>query len=250
MRLKLIYPSQRTSHRKHNMMSPTKFHRYPGLGLLMVASLCPPDTEIKMVDEEFEDIGYEEETDLVGISLLTANALRAYEIAGHFRDRNIPVVLGGMHVTACPEEASKHADSIVIGEAEDTWDKLLRDFQSGELQKTYRSALDSDLSNMPFPRRDLLHKARYVTVNTVQASRGCSFDCEFCSIPALFGRQPRTRPIAEVIEEVKSLEGNIFVLNDDNLAQRNNYYKELFRRLIPLKKKWVGEASWNITQDD
>jgi len=181
---------------------------------------------------------------------LTVSALRGYEIAKNFRERGVPVVLGGMHVTACPDEAAGHANTIVIGEAEDTWPQLLRDFASGKLKKIYRSSNSADLSNLPFPRRDLVDKKRYVTVNTVQATRGCPFHCEFCSITALFGHKTRLRPVEEVIEEIKTLEGDIFVLNDDNLAQKTDYFKELYRNLIPLKKKWVGNASINIIEEE
>jgi len=250
LKVKFISPSLIKSNPKLQWYKQPRAHRYPGLGLLIVASLCPPSIEIKLVDDEFENINYEEETDLVGISVYTTNAYRGYEISRNFRDRNVPVVMGGMHVTACPEEASKHADSIVVGEAEDTWPELLRDFSSGKLKKVYNSSNSSDLSNMPFPRRDLLDKRRYIIINTIQATRGCTFNCEFCSITGLFGSKIRCRPVEEVIEEIKSLDGDIFLLNDDNLAQNKEYFKELFRKLIPLKKRWIGEASWNIAKDD
>jgi radical SAM superfamily enzyme YgiQ (UPF0313 family) len=154
-----------------------------------------------------------------------------------------------MHVTACPDEAAAYADSVVIGEAEDTWPRLLGDLGSGDLKRSYRSSNSADLSNMPFPRRELLDKKKYITVNTVQATRGCPFNCEFCSITALFGHKTRLRPVEEVIEEIKTLEGDVFVLNDDNLAQKTDYFKELYRNLIPLKKKWVGNASMSIAED-
>lgn len=249
MKIKLIYPSSKLNP-KFKLSKQSKIHRYPGLGLITVAALCPSNTEIRIVDDEFEDIDYEEETDLVGISLLTVNAKRAYEISENFRDRNIPVTLGGMHVTACPGEAFEHADSIVVGEAEDTWPELLKDFNSGKLKKIYKSSNNASLSNMPFPKRDLLNKKYYMTLNTIQATRGCPFNCEFCSIKASFGRKTRYRPVEEVIAEIKSLKGNAFVLNDDNLAQKREYYLELFQKLVPLKKKWVGEASWHIGKDD
>jgi radical SAM superfamily enzyme YgiQ (UPF0313 family) len=250
MNIKLIYPSQRKANPGLKWWKQPRSHRYPGLGLLTVAALCPSYAKIKLVDDDFEEIDYKEDTDLVGISLLTINALRAYEISKKFRERNITVVFGGMHVTACPEEAGEHADSIVTGEAEDTWPGLLRDFEEGKLKKVYRSSNSSDLSNMPQPRRDLLDKRKYVTVNTVQATRGCPFDCEFCSITSLFGRRTRFRPVEEVIEEIKSLEGNIFLLNDDNIAQMSGYYRKLFLKLIPVKKRWAGNASWNIAKDE
>jgi radical SAM superfamily enzyme YgiQ (UPF0313 family) len=250
MKVTLIYPSSRKSNPNLQWWKQPRSHRYPGLGWLIVASLCNPATDITLVDDEVEDIPYEKETDLVGISLFTANSYRAYEISKSFRCRGIPVILGGVHVVACPEEASEHADSIVVGEAEDTWPELLKDFNSGKLKRMYTSTNTSDLSNMPLPRRDLLDKTKYSTINTVQATRGCPFDCEFCSMRILFGSRTRCRPAEEVIEEIKSLDGNAFLLNDDNLAQKRDYYKNLFRSLIPLNKKWVGAASWNIANDN
>lgn len=250
MNIKLIYPSQRKANPGFKWWKQPRSHRYPGLGLLTVAALCPSYAKVKLVDDDYEEIDYKEDTDLVGISLLTINALRAYEISKKFREKNITVVFGGMHVTACPEEAGEYADAIVTGEAEDTWPGLLQDFEKGKLKNVYRSSNSSDLSNMPQPRRDLLDKRKYVTVNTVQATRGCPFDCEFCSITSLFGRKTRFRPVEEVIEEIKSLEGNIFLLNDDNIAQMSGYYRKLFLKLIPLKKRWAGNASWNIARDE
>lgn len=250
MKVTLIYPSSRKSNPNLQWWKQPRSHRYPGLGWLIVASLCNPATDITLVDDEVEDIPYEKETDLVGISLFTANSYRAYEISKSFRCRGIPVILGGVHVVACPEEASEHADSIVVGEAEDTWPELLKDFNNGKLKRMYTSTNTSDLSNMPLPRRDLLDKTKYSTINTVQATRGCPFDCEFCSMRILFGSRTRCRPAEEVIEEIKSLDGNAFLLNDDNLAQKRDYYKNLFRSLIPLNKKWVGAASWNIANDN
>jgi radical SAM superfamily enzyme YgiQ (UPF0313 family) len=215
----------------------------------MVAALCPPEAEVSLIDDERAPIAYDAPVDLVGISLLTPTAKRGYEIAREYRKRGVPVVLGGMHVTACPEEAGREADAIVIGEAEDTWPGLVRDFAAGALRKVYRSSNSSDLAGLPVPRRDLLRKEDYITINTIQATRGCPFGCEFCSITALFGARTRCRPVEEVIEEIRALEGDIFVLNDDNVAQETDYFKDLFRGLIPLRKTWVGNASWNISED-
>jgi radical SAM superfamily enzyme YgiQ (UPF0313 family) len=204
---------------------------------------------VSIVDDEREPDAYDRPADLVGVSVLTPNARRGYEIAQEYRRRGVPVVLGGMHVTACPDEAAREADAIVVGEAEDTWPRLLRDFEAGRLQKIYRSSNDVPLEGLPVPRRDLLRKREYITVNTVQATRGCPFDCEFCSISALMGRKTRCRPVEEVVEEVRGLDGRAFVLNDDNVAQENTYFKTLFERLVPLRKTWVGNASWNVSRD-
>lgn len=249
MNIRLIYPSVRRFGPAAPRRNQSRAHRYPGMGLAMVAALTPPGFPVSIMDDERETIGHDRRADLVGISLLTSNANRGYRIARKYREKGVPVVLGGIHVTACPEEALREADAIVIGEAEDTWPRLLEDFEAGRLQRVYRSSNDASLAGLPFPRRDLLAKGEYLTVNTVQATRGCPFNCEFCSITALLGHRTRCRPVEEVVEEVKSLEGGVFVLNDDNVAQENDYFKSLFERLIPLKKTWAGNASWNVSRD-
>ncbi len=250
MDIRLIYPSaRRFGGGAAIAKNQARSHRYPGMGLTMVAALTPPGVGLSIVDDEREPAAYDRPTDLVGISLLTANAPRGYQIAREYRRRGVPVVLGGMHVTACPDEAAREADAVVVGEAEDTWPRLLRDFEAGRLQKVYRSSNDVPLAGLPVPRRELLRKREYITVNTIQATRGCPFDCEFCSISALMGRKTRCRPVEEVVEEVRGLDGRTFVLNDDNVAQENGYFKSLFERLIPLRKTWVGNASWNVSRD-
>ncbi len=249
MDLLLVYPSSRRARTTAFRQDQPTAQRYPGLGLAMVAALSPPEARITIVDDEREAVPYGRRYDLVGISLLTANSGRGYDIAREFRRRGVPVVLGGMHVTACPDEAAAAADAVVVGEAEDTWPALLRDFASGTLKKVYRSSNDSPLAGLPVPRRDLLRSRDYITVNTVQATRGCPFQCEFCSISSLLGHKTRCRPVEEVVDEVRGLAGRQFVLNDDNVAQERDYFKELFRRLIPLRKQWVGNASWNIARD-
>jgi radical SAM superfamily enzyme YgiQ (UPF0313 family) len=249
MDIRLIYPSGRRFDCGAPLKKQARAHRYPGMGLTMVAALTPPGRAISIVDDEREPIDYDRPTDLVGISILTPNARRGYQIAREYRKRGVPVVLGGIHATACPEEAAGEADAVVVGEAEDTWPGLLKDFEAGRLQKMYRSTNDVPLAGLPVPRRDLLRKDEYITVNTVQATRGCPFNCEFCSMVALMGRGTRCRPVEEVVEEVRRLDGRGFILNDDNVSQENNYFKELFERLIPLKKLWVGNASWNVSRD-
>ncbi|MBP7706031.1 MAG: B12-binding domain-containing radical SAM protein [Candidatus Aminicenantes bacterium] len=249
MKLILIYPSHRHIDGAQANKKQAKSHRYPGMGLAMVAALTPPGNDISIVDDDREAIDYGRPADLVGISILTANAMRGYRIAREYRRRGVPVVLGGIHATACPEEAAGEADAVVAGEAEDTWPGLLRDFEAGRMQGIYRSTNDSPMAGLPLPRRDLLRKREYITVNTVQATRGCPFNCEFCSMTALMGHKTRYRPVEEVVEEVRALDGRTFVFNDDNVAQGNDYFKSLFERLIPLRKIWVGNASWNVSRD-
>jgi len=220
------------------------------LTLTTLASLVPKDinAQIKLVDESIDKIPYDGFFDLVGISCLTGTSKRAYTIADHFKKRRIPVILGGVHVTLRPKEAIKHANSIVIGFAETTWPQLLFDFQNGNLQKIYNSNQNS-VENLPIPRRDLQKKYGYMSPNTVFATRGCKKQCDFCSIPAA-GYGWNTRPIGEVVQEIKEIPSNRFVFNDVSLLEDREYAKELFKALIPLKKKWGGLCTTQIGSDD
>lgn len=223
---------------------------YPSLGLSMLAALTPREIGVKIVNEECEKVDFDESVDLVGISCLTPSAPRAYEIAEKFRKKGITVVMGGVHVSAMPEEAAEHADSVVIGEAEIIWPGLLEDFKKGALKKFYRADDFVDLSELPVPRRELLNKKIYISTNVVQASRGCPQGCEFCSVERFFGKKTRFRPVEDVIEEIKGMDRQKFLLfTDDNLIVNPPYLKTLLTALIPLKRKWLGEASWRIGHD-
>jgi radical SAM superfamily enzyme YgiQ (UPF0313 family) len=225
----------------------------PPLSLATIASLSPKDIEIKIVDENVEEINWEEKTDLVGISFLTSQADRAYHISAKFRKRNIPVIMGGYHPSALPEEAKLYADSVVIGEAEEIWMNLLDDFRNGNLKPLYKHEDYPDLSDIPLPRRDLLKKERYLTTNTIQTSKGCPYACEFCNISSFFGRKYRTKPIDSIINEIKSLkkaDKNIFFFVDDEITGNIKRAKDLFKALIPLNISWWSQATLtNLTKD-
>lgn len=223
---------------------------YPSLGLSMLAALTPREIGVKIINEESERIDFNKPIDLVGISCLTPSAPRAYEIADRFRKKGVKVIMGGVHVSAMPEEAALHADSVVIGEAENIWPRLLEDYKKGNLKKTYRSCDLVDMTKLPIPRRELLNKKIYITTNVVQASRGCPQGCEFCSVERFFGKKTRFRPVEDVIEEIRGMDRQKFLLfTDDNLIVNPSYLKKLLTALIPLKRKWLGEASWRIGHD-
>jgi radical SAM superfamily enzyme YgiQ (UPF0313 family) len=225
--------------------------RYAPLTLTTLASLIPPElnAEVTLVDEGIEEINLDFKTDLVGISAITGTAPRAYELAAHFRRRGIPVVLGGVHPTLMPEEAALHADAVVAGYAEQTWPQLLRDFVAGCLQPRYNQAAGLSLDNLPFPRRDLLPARQYTLTHTIEATRGCIHQCEFCVVPAAWGR-PLQRPIAEVIADIRQMRARRLLFLDLNLIADINYAKELFSALIPLKISWGGLATTIIAWDE
>ncbi len=220
--------------------------RVPNLALPILAGLSPSDAEISFTDDLLTPIRLDrdlKEVDLVGITVLTKTALRAYDIADAYRRKGIPVVLGGIHPTAVPDEAKEHADSVVLGEAEEVWSLLVEDARTGNLKPFYRHGGYTDLSRMPRPRRDVLPRKGYLPLDVVQASRGCPFRCEFCTVQRFFGEAHRFRPVADVVEEVRHLPHRWMMFNDDNIIGSPSYSKELLKALIPLKKKWFGQAS-------
>ncbi|MBP1721887.1 MAG: radical family protein [Deltaproteobacteria bacterium] len=249
MKIRLIDPAP-----KDNLLMQTnkdiKSYWFARLSLTTIAALTPPEIEVAITDENVEEIDFNEDVDLVGLTAMTMHAVRAYEIADRFRERNIPVVMGGLHASSLPEEAKQHVDAVVIGEAEGVWKGLLEDFQGGRLQPFYRSSGFCTLKSQPHPRLDLLKKEHYWTVNCVQATRGCPFSCDFCSVAQFFGDTYRYRPVDEVIEEVKQLpSGGYFTFVDDNIMGRPAYAKELFQKLAPLKRIWTSQGSLTMAKD-
>ncbi len=213
-----------------------------------LAALVPADFEVSISDEMTAPVNVENDADLVGITFVTPFAHRAYELAAIYRAQGKTVVFGGPHASLVPEEAKMHSDAVVIGEAEDAWPRLLRDFKKNSLKPFYRSARPQ-LKSMPFARRDLLKRKKYIVPDVIQASRGCPFQCDFCALNAIYGGGHRTRPVEDVIREIESFEGDTFVFWDDNIVGTPSYSRELFKKLIPLKKKWLGQSSITITRD-
>ncbi len=220
------------------------------LSLPALAALTPSHWNVRIHDARVAPIDFREKADLVGITAFTAEAPSAYEIADGFRSRGVPVVIGGVHASALPDEALKHADAVMVGEAEQIWPSLLNDLERGELGRVYQAGSYCYMRKMPHPRRDLLHREMYVSCfNTVQATRGCPFDCEYCAVTGVFGREFRTRPVDEVIEEIRTFRGRDFFFVDDNICGKPEYAKELFRALIPLRKVWGSQTSITFARD-
>lgn len=219
---------------------------FPPLSLMTVASLTPEDVEVELIDESVEPIDFDTNADLVGITATTAAANRAYEIADCFRERGKCVVIGGVHATALPEEAANHADAVVVGEAEGKWEAVIEDFRQGRLRKFYTSEDRPNPECIPSPRRDLVDAKDYLFAYTVQTTRGCPFNCSFCSVTSFFGRTYRMRPVQAVVEEIQSLPGNLILIVDDNIMGHPAYAKKLFEALKPLKKQWFGQASLSM----
>lgn len=243
-RLLLINPSRRSA-----------YGVLPPLGLGVIAALTPPSWRVTLVDENLRTADYDRvEADLVGITAMTLQANRAYRIARTFRARGIPVVLGGIHVSVLPDEALNHASSVVVGEAEHLWPEVVRDCEAGRLRPVYRADAFPDLGNAPVPRRDLFSR-RYVA-DIIQTSRGCPFDCSFCSVTRFNGGHFRLRPVDEVVSELRGIRKRLVFFADDNIVGSGRANEEramaLFEAIIRggIRKVWASQASVNVAEND
>jgi radical SAM superfamily enzyme YgiQ (UPF0313 family) len=214
----------------------------------VLAGLTPPEVEIRFHDDRMEAIPFEEPTDLVAISVETYTAKRAYQIASLYRRRRVPVVMGGFHATLVPEEVGQYAEAVVVGEAENIWPRLIEDFRAGRLRRIYRDNGRPSLRGIG-PDRSIFTGKRYLPVGLIEASRGCPETCEFCSIQSAFGSSQSWRPVDEIVSEISQLAKPLIFFVDDNLTGDRERAKELLRKLIPLKIRWVGQAALDAGRD-
>jgi len=218
------------------------------LQLGVLAALTPPDVEVKLYDDRIESIPYDEPTDLVAITVETYTARRSYEIAAKFREQNVPVIMGGMHVKLLPSEVSEHADSIFIGDAETLWTDVIADANTGRLKSVYVAE-----PGVPQPgiltRRDIYKGKGYLPLTLIQFGRGCKNSCEFCATSVYFNQKHYKRDVQAVVDEIESQNRKNIFFVDDNITADVESAKELFRTLIPLKIHWVSQATIEITHD-
>jgi radical SAM superfamily enzyme YgiQ (UPF0313 family) len=223
--------------------------RFPQLTMPLLAAWTPDHWEVSHTDEIVQRVDFNKRVDLVGITANTPAAPHAYALAREFRRRGVAVVIGGPHATLLPDEVAQHTDAVVVGEGELVWPELLADFERGELKRIYRSCALPDLKQMPAPRWDLIKGRSYGKGVTI-ASRGCPFACDYCTIPQMYQRKMRYRPVGEVVDEIRRMPGRALIFWDDNIGANRAYAKELFAAIAPLKRWWTSQCTADVAFDD
>jgi radical SAM superfamily enzyme YgiQ (UPF0313 family) len=253
MKILLILPAGenvRVTHANPEV-PPRAMLRFSVLSLTIVAALTLRRHEVTIVDENVQPLDFDTDADLVGITFMTALAPRAYEIAARFRARGKFVVGGGFHPTLCPAEAAEHFDALVLGDAEGAWERLLEDVEAGCPRKLYaaKGCAQAEMRT-PIPRRDLLAPAEnhYVTIHAVQTGRGCQHACRYCSVAAFHRQDYKQRPLDDVIAELRGVPRDLIFV-DDNIIRSRDYAIGLFRRMLPLHKRWVAQCPVEIGDD-
>jgi len=221
----------------------------PQLALYIIQGLTPKHHEVVIIEEEAGLVNYDEECDLVGISCMTANAPRGYEISAEFRKRGKKVIIGGVHPTILPDEAQQHADCVIIGEAEGVWEKVLEDFENGNLQPRYHEP-NPDLSRYIKKDFSKILSRRSFSLIPILTTRGCPYNCDFCCVSDIYGKKIRHVPIENVVRDIKESGAKNFMFLDDNIIGDPKYAKELFKAIKPLKIKWVGQSSISLLVKD
>jgi radical SAM superfamily enzyme YgiQ (UPF0313 family) len=243
MKILLVSPSVDPTEKTNKEMM------MPQLALFILQGLTPKEHQVVMVDEEAEDIDLEHDCDLVGISFMTSNAPRAYQLVREFKKRGRTVVLGGVHPTLLPDEALPYGDSVVIGEAEGVWAELLEDYKNGCLKRTYHNPRP-DLSIYVPKDFSKITKRHLFGLVPIMTSRGCPYHCDFCCVTDLFGKEIRHVPVDNIVRDIKESGGKNFMFLDDNIIGHPSYAKELFAALRPLKISWVGQSSISMLVHD
>jgi len=233
-------------------LSVNRSSRFPPLNLGILASLTPPDWEVELIDENFTPFAYRD-ADLVGVTAFSSSATRAYELSTAYRQQGVPVVMGGIHASVCHEEALRFVDSVVMGEAESVWEALLADAAAGRLQPRYHGDRDG-LANLKCVRRDVYHDE--YAFASIQTSRGCPWDCDFCSVSEFNGRRYRRRPPAQVLNELETIPQDLIFFVDDNIVgfgpQDRQQALDIFRAMAErgLNKRWFCQAALNVADDE
>lgn len=242
MKVKMILPA--LTEAESPFWRPIKYSLFPPLGLATLAAYLSPDDEIDLQDQHIEKLNLDDEPDLVVIQVYITNAYRAYRIADHYRDKGAYVILGGLHVTALPDEAALHADSIFLGPAEESFPRFLKDFRNKTPQKVYRSSIRT-LQNMPVVRRDLIKRHKYLVPNSIVVTRGCPHHCDFCYKDAFYegGKSFYTQLVDDALAEIDRLPGRHLYFLDDHLLGNKKFASELFEGMRGMNRVFQGAAT-------
>ena len=249
-KLLLIQPSP---YEKEGKVIKKKKLYFTGLALPLLAALTPDDWETELIYEVIEDVPFDTDADLIGVSTMGHGVIRSIDIAKEYRRRGKTVILGGYMASIMPEEAVKYCDSLIIGDAELVWQQMLSDFENGKLKKTYEKPLEGNWYSTPSPQFDLLEGKNLGDFLPVQAGRGCPNSCSFCSVSCLYSGRYVKRPLPEVIrdiEQIKSLGYKKILLLDDNIFSDRKYLDSLLDTLIKLDISWMSQCEITIGKDD
>jgi radical SAM superfamily enzyme YgiQ (UPF0313 family) len=244
------------------------------LNLPYLAAVTPPEYEVRIIDEEHETIPFDDTAWLVGLTAQTPVAPRAYEVADAFRARGIPTVMGGAHASTLPEEALGHVDTVIMGEGEFVWSRVLEDLERGKLKPIYKSGTTHELDGLPWPRRNLLNPKFYLPLTMMETTRGCPHQCDFCGVSEFFGHRYRKRPVEEVINEIRAtfssglshginrllarlgldlpyfVERRLLYFVDSNFAADQAYTSRLMEVLEEIGVLWWAHTTVDIAGDE
>lgn len=242
MRVKFILPS--LTEAESPFWRPIKYSLFPPIGLATLAAYLDPDDEAEIIDEHVEKLSLDDEPDLVAIEVYITNAYRAYRIADAYRAKGVFVILGGLHVTALPDEASQHADAVFLGPAEEAFPRFLTDFRNRQPRLRYVSQ-ERTLEGLPPIRRDLMNRGRYLVPNSIVISRGCPHHCDFCYKDAFFkgGRSFYLQRLQEALAEIDRLPGRHLYFLDDHLLGSPSYARDLFLEMRGMNRIFQGAAT-------
>ena len=234
-----------------------RLYTCPNLGLLTVAGCTEDEHEMEYVDENFEEIDYGNHYDIVCLSPVAQQINSAYHVARRFRERQAIIIIGGIHATVLPEEVEAYADIVVVGEAEPVWNQILHDIENGCHQKRYYAGSKGESVNLeesPVPRYDLLKNKENYKLVSIQVTRGCPHDCEFCASAKLYGEMYRHKSVEQVINEILTIKGYwkrpFIYFTDDNMLVNRSFSKKLLKNIIPLKIRWFAFSDISIAGDD
>lgn len=220
----------------------------PQLALFIIQGLTPKEHQVRIVEQEYMTVDFNEDCDLVGISCMTSNVTNGYKIAHEFKKRGKKVIMGGVHPTILPDEALEHADSVVIGEVEGVWGQVLADFQNNNLQKKYHVP-DPDLTKYIPKDFSTLKSKRAFNILPIMTTRGCPYNCEFCCVSKIYGKKVKHIPVENIVRDIVESKARNFIFLDDNIIGNRKYAKELFTAIKPLKIRWIGQASISFADD-